>query len=391
MNATLSERTRRPSTQRRMRCEAVLVLTCAWMLQAAPVHAQSTAAQLQAALDQGRAQAGIVGASAAVVGPGLEWTGASGLSDRASATRIRPEMIFGAGSITKSFMAALILQLAEEQKLSLDDTLEQWLPAVVANPAFHIPGAVTIRQLLNHTSGIYELTDNDELLDALIADPARRWNPEDVLAFVKEPPYFPPGAGWHYSNTNYNLIGLIAARAANASVVNELQRRFFAPLGLRGTFLEGEEVVTGEIAHGHTDFFGVPKQDISSWPRTALDSIAWTAGAIVSTSDDLARWAQALLSGDVLQPESRQQLLTFVPSDDDDRQYGLGVARLQDPQLGEIWWHSGAIPGYQGIFAYAPGSRTSVAVLANDDEGSIGSLWRTLLGIAAEATRSTRR
>src|SRR5262245_24617750 len=110
---------------------AILLLALIWILPA-EAWAQSTAANLQAVLDQGRAQAGIVGASAAVVGPGLVWTGASGLSDRASATRIRPETIFGVGSITKSFAAALILQLSEERKLSLDDTLGQWLPAVAA-------------------------------------------------------------------------------------------------------------------------------------------------------------------------------------------------------------------------------------------------------------------
>jgi D-alanyl-D-alanine carboxypeptidase len=385
MNAIPSERKPRPSTARWVR-DVVLMLTCACMLQAARVNAQSTATSLQAILDQGRVQAGLVGASATVTGPGVAWTGASGLSNRANGTRIRPEMIFGAGSITKSFMAALILQLSEERKLSLDDTLGQWLPAVAANPALHMPGAVTIRQLLNHTSGIYELVENEELRNALVADPAKRWNPEDVLAFVNRPPYFPPGAGWHYSNTNYNLLGLIAARAANASVVSELQRRLFVPLGLRRTFLAGEEAVAGEIAHGHTDFFGVPKQDISSWPRTALDSIAGTAGALVSTSEDLARWAQALFGGEFLQPESRQQLLTFVPTDDDDREYGLGVARLWDRQLGEIWWHSGEIPGYEAVIAYHPESRTSIALVVNDS-GSLSSIWLTLLRTAATASQ----
>jgi D-alanyl-D-alanine carboxypeptidase len=390
MNATLSETKPRPLTQRLMTCAAVPMLTSAWLLLAPPVHAQSTAANLQAALDQGRAQAGIVGASATVIGPGLAWTGASGLSDRASAIRIRPEMIFGVGSITKSFTAALILQLSEEGALSLDDTLGQWLPAVAANPALHIPGAVTIRQLLNHTSGINELTDNNEFISRLLADPAKRLNPEDGLSYVQAP-YFPPGASWHYSNTNYILLGLIAERAANALVVNELQRRFFTPLGLRGTFLQGEEAVIGEITHGHTGAFGVPKQDISSWPRTALNSVAWTAGAIVSTSEDLAHWTQALLSGGILLPESLQQLLTFVATGDAGLEYGLGIGRQQDPQLGEIWFHTGNIFGYQGIIAYAPASRTSVAVLANDDSGNIGSTWRTLLSTAAAATRSIRR
>jgi D-alanyl-D-alanine carboxypeptidase len=363
---------------------AILLLTLIWILPSEAWARQSTAANLQAALDQARARAGIIGASAAVIGPDQVWTGASGLSDRAKAIRVRPEMIFSAGSITKSFMAALTLQLAEEKKLTLNDTVGRWLPDVAANPALHIPGAVTIRQLLNHTSGIHDATDSDAFWRAFFADLGKRWTPEEILSYV-ETPTFEPGTSWGYSNTNYTLVGMIATRAAGASVVSELQRRFFQPLGLRSTFLEGEETVVGEIAHGHSSGFGVPKQDISSLPRTGIYSAAGTSGAIVSTSEDLARWFQALFGGGVLQPESLQQMLTFVATGNDDWEYGLGVGREQDPTVGEIWLHSGAVPGYTAKLAYLPRSRTSVALQVNEDSVSLTPLLTALLTALATA------
>jgi D-alanyl-D-alanine carboxypeptidase len=268
--------------------------------------------------------------------------------------------------------------LAEEKMLTLDDTIGHWLPNVVSDPALHIPGAVTIRQLLNHTSGIYDYTDSEEFFTALLADLGKKWSSAEILSYVKRP-YFEPGAGWEYSNTNYILVGLIAARAADASVVSELQRRFFQPLGLRSTFLEGEEEVVGEIAHGYSRDFGGPKQDISSFPRTALYSAAGTAGAIVSTSEDLARWAQALFGGGVLQPESLQQMLTFVATGDDDFEYGLGIGRRQDPTVGEMWFHSGGIPGYSSIIVYLPRARTSLAVMVNDNSADASDLLEALL------------
>lgn len=361
---------------------AILLLALIWILPTEAWARQSTAADLQVALNLARASARTLGASAAVIGPDLVWTGASGLSDRAKPTGVRPEMIFGAGSITKSFMAALMLQLAEEKKLTLDDTLGQWLPNVVANAAPRIPGGVTIRQLLNHTSGIHNCTDGKGFRAALLADFGKRWSFEDILSHV-EAPYFAPGTGWEYSNTGYILLGLIGARAADAPVVSELQRRFFRPLGLRSTFLEGEETVVGELAHGHSGLFGVEKQDISSKPRTAIASAAGTAGAIMSTSEDLARWAQALFGGGVLLPESLQQMLTFVKTgdDDDDPEYGLGVARLQDPTLGEMWFHTGGTPGYAAVVVYLPQSRTSVALLANDDEADSLDLLDALMRV----------
>jgi D-alanyl-D-alanine carboxypeptidase len=361
-----------------MRRPAILLLTLLWILPADAWARQATAANLQAALDQARVRAGIIGVSAAVIGPNHVWTGASGVSDRASAIRIRPEMIFSAGSITKTFMAALTLQLVEEKALTLDDTIGQWLPDVVSNSGLRLRGTVTIRRLLNHTSGIFEYTDGPKFRAALLADLSKRWSPADILSHVQAP-YFEPGAAWEYSNTNYILLGLIATRATGASVASQLQRRFFQPLGLRSTFLEGEEMVVGEIAHGHSKEFGGSKQDIWLFSRTALYSAAGSAGAIVSTSEDLARWAQALFGGGVLQPESLRQMLTFVATDDDDYDYGLGIGRQQDPTLGEMWFHSGSIPGYQAVFVYLPRSRTSIALLVNEDSVDLDQLLDALL------------
>ena len=158
--------------------------------------------KIQEVLDKGIREYNVRGVSAAVIFPNHKiWRGVSGISHNTVA--MNPDMLFAIGSITKTFVATLALKLIEEGKLSLDDPLSKWLPSYS-----HIDSAITIRQLLNHTSGIYMFWSNQKIWDDLKNDRTKIWTPEEVLSYIKEP-YFPPGKGYRYSNTNYLLMAMI--------------------------------------------------------------------------------------------------------------------------------------------------------------------------------------
>ena len=157
--------------------------------------------QLQQVLDKGISKYEARGVSAAVIyHDGKVWTGTSGISH--GTVPIEPDMLFAIGSITKNFVAALTLQLVEEGILSLDDPLSKWLPEYR-----HVDSSATLRQLLNHTSGIYMFWSNEKIWEDLTKDESKIWTPEEVLSYIKEP-YFAPGEGYRYSNTNYLLMAM---------------------------------------------------------------------------------------------------------------------------------------------------------------------------------------
>lgn len=316
---------------------------------------------LQNALDGGVSALGLMGASVSVIVPGQgEWSGVSGFSDPVAGDTIRPDMIFAAGSITKTFVAALVLKLAEEGLLTLEDSLGQWLPSFS-----NIEGGITIRQLLNHTSGLYSFTSHPGFTDSIMADFTRVWAPEEVLATFVDAPVFPPGAFQEYSDTNYLLAGMIIKAATASEVSLELRNRFLDPLNLTSTFFEVEEQIVGEVAHGWEDF-GAGLQDISSVPRTSLYSAAWTIGAIFSNAGDIARWGKALFEGNVLSASSLSEMLDFVPIED----YGLGVYRIT-LQGREVWGHDGGSIGFTSLMLYEPQDGICISVLLNIGELSL--------------------
>ena len=188
-------------------------------------------------------------------------------------------MRFAIASITKTFVAALILQLAEEGQLSLQDSLHRWLPDFR-----YIDANITIDQLLNHTSGIFNFTDNPAFWNALWADPQRNWMPEEILNQFLAPPFFAPGSQLAYSNTNYMLLGLIATAVTSSPLSQQFRNRFFDPLGLTGTFYAATEAVTGDVAHNWSDTNGDGQvEDLSVGTGISMYSMVGTAGGMVST------------------------------------------------------------------------------------------------------------
>ncbi len=324
---------------------------------------------LQSALEGGLRAGGGVGASAAVIFPGGDiWLGAGGLSERSPAKDVHPRMVFNMASIKKAFVATLIVKLAEEKLLSLDDPAARWLPAYE-----HVSPDATVRQLLNHTSGIYDYAEHPESLPQkrlASADLDKLWTPEEIVTTLVGEPYFAPGCGWHYSSTNYLLLQMIAERVAKSDVHAELRRRFFDPLGLGSIFVSpGESVPEGfEIAHSwyDADGDGVP-EDLTAMPSTGVCS--WAGGELFCTAEDLARWMVHLIEGNVVSRDSLEQMLSFhspTPGEDWMNGYGLGIARNVIEGI-EWWGHAGWIFGYKSGVIYIPRFKLCVAVMANDN------------------------
>ncbi len=332
--------------------------------------------RFQRALDSVRSLQNVRGASAAVLIPGQGmWLGVSGVSSVNPVENVTPDMLFGIGSNTKAFISTTIVKLAETGMLSLDDSLSRWLPHYA-----HITGSVKIRQLLNMTSGLFDyLNDSNKQGDSVSANPTRLWTPEQILTTFVGPPHGPPGGPYRYCNTNYVLLGMIIKSLTGSSVTSQLRQRILTPLSLDQTYLEIEETHGGPVAHPWdrgTDF--------SSTPITAHFSTLWTAGGMMSTAENMARWCNALYSGKVLAQPSLDQMLTFVPMSATGAPglewngYGLGVR--QGSFLGKrILGHGGQVMGYVSGVAYLPQANASFTVLLNATEPNEASFLTALL------------
>lgn len=283
----------------------------------------------------GALAAGAPGVLVVVREDGMVHTEARGFADRGGSIRMRADQRFRIGSITKTFVAALVLRLVGDDKLRLDDTIERWLPGLVPRGE-----TITLRDLLSHTAGLFDYVEDDRVL----RDHDRRWQPRELvsLAVAHPPERLPPGRSFAYSSTNYVVLGLIVEKAGGAPLARQLRDRLFTPLGLRRTsFVPGE--VRGSHVHGHRppSHQGVvtgPPADTSAEPAWWT----WAAGAIVSTAGDLHRFFAALLRGEVLSPQLLHEMETLVPAGR--LQYGLGIATFPTP-CGDAWGHTGNVQG----------------------------------------------
>ncbi|MFG2582271.1 serine hydrolase domain-containing protein [Streptomyces malaysiensis] len=304
-----------------------------------------------------------------------EWRTAAGVADKATGERARPEQRFRVASNSKAFVAAVLLQLEGEGRLSLDDSVEKWLPGVVQGNG-NDGKAITIRQLLNHTSGIHDPTTEASFFAPYLEDGDRAHiiTPREVIArSVRHQPEFAPGKGWSYSNTNYLLAGLVIEAVTHRSAPAEIHRRILAPLGLKHTSFP----VTDPEVHGpHLHGYDLKGRDMTRFSP----SYDGTAGAMISTVDDLARFERALFGGTLLRPAQQRELTTPVELPDAPA-YGLGVQRMEVPcDTGArrkadpltAWETDGAGPGY-----------TSVSLTTADGERQL-VLAATVYDLAAE-------
>lgn len=262
------------------------------------------------------------------------------------------------GSSTKTMMATLVLQLVAEGKLSLTDPVDKWLPGKIPNGK-----AITIRMLLNHTSGLFDYTLDPALVPSVLGKERRQWTSAELLAIgVRHAPLFAPGAAFSYSNTNYVAVGAVLERVSRTSLAELVRDRIARPLHLTHTYYATGTAWRGAHAHGYepdadhmspevpAEFRDFAGKHHDGHVDVSDNSPAWgaAAGAVVSTAEDWSRFSSALMSGKLLPAAQLAQLRTTVPQDPDQPDgpgYGLGI-QTGATACGTIWGHDGGIPGY---------------------------------------------
>ena len=263
------------------------------------------------------------------------------------------------GSITKTFTATMILRLVDQKKLRLDDPVSIY--------RLNVPNgkAITIRELLNMTSGLFNYTEDENFQkDAFLNNPQRVWNPGEVLAIAySHQPYFAPGQGWHYSNTNYILLGVLLEQITGMPIEKVFQQEIFKPLGMVHTSFPQQ--TNPAISQPHPQ--GYIYLTSPTTPIDATDwnpSWAWTAGAAISTAHDLTIWARALATGQLVSPALQKERLQWIDTGASwlgkNGRYGLGIG-----DFGGVIGHNGDISGFQSFMGYVPEKRATIVVLTN--------------------------
>ena len=268
------------------------------------------------------------------------WRGAVGNAVLEPRRAMRPGDRFRIASVTKTFIAAVVLQLVDEGRLELDDTVERRLPGVLRHGR-----EITVRQLLNHTSGLFNFTDDEGFNARLHRDLEFDVTPRAAVAIANSRPLgFKPGTSWAYSNTGYQV--LVIERTTAKPLRRVLSERLFEPLGLDSTSFEPSPGVPNGIAHGYS----LPDGEFPLGPTRSRDVTrsvgggAWAAGGIVSNVDDVARFYRLLLASRLLSPRSLRELRRTARVDPSTG-VGLGIFRSQ-VLCGYTWGHDGGLPGY---------------------------------------------
>jgi D-alanyl-D-alanine carboxypeptidase len=297
---------------------------------------------------------------------------ASGFSDTARKERLRPDHKMMAGSTGKTFFAALAYQLVRDGRLQLDAPISRWLGS---EPWFDsLPNArsITVRQLMNHTSGLVRYEFNPRFIADLTAQPMREYQPVETLRYLfGTQAAFAAGAGWDYSDTNYIVLGMILERITGTRAYDEITRRFLRPLELNGTVPSNRRDIAG-LSQGYAG----PNNQFGSFDAVIIDGLfimnpqfEWAGGGFASTAIDLARWMRAIYTGSVLDTALvRSEVLKGVsaPMLGANAQYGLGVIMRETP-LGPAWGHSGFFPGYLTEARWYPQRGFGIAVMVNQN------------------------
>ena len=325
-------------------------------------HFEQICRNIQAKLDRSIANTPIPGATLGfVLADGRHASFASGFRDRETKTRLQPTDPMYAGSIGKTFVAAVTLQLVSEDKLNLDTKIANWLGQ---RPWFlKLPNGkdITLRMLLNHSSGIPNHVEEKSFFPAAVKGANRDINYEELLTYVlNKTPLFPAGRGYYYADTNYILVGLIVEKATGNSLYDEVSRRLLKPLGLSATYptnTNATPVVSGYFQNNPINKNG--KYYINpQWE--------WAGGGFGSNVGDLALWAKNLYGGDVLSKEIRELMFSSTAVGDG-KNYGLGVEILHG-KYGTSYGHDGEFPGYLSVMRYYPSYGIAVAAQINIDE-----------------------
>ncbi len=299
-----------------------------------------------------------------------------GIADLENKTPLKPKDRMLAGSIGKTYVAAVTLQLVQEGKLRLDDKIETWFGKEAWFARLPNARDLTLRMLMNHSSGIPEHILANGFLPAVKAAPDKVWKPEELLTYVLDAkPLFAAGKGYSYADTNYILVGMIFERVTKKNLYAEVQRRLLKPLKLART-IPSDRRVLPEVITGYSmpnSPFGYEGRMIREGKFVFNPQMEWTGGGFASTAEDLARWAKALYEGRVLKPDTLQQMLTGVETGQvrgggKDAKYGL-ACQIRPSEWGVSYGHGGWFPGYLSEMEYFPEKKIAIAVQFNTDAG----------------------
>jgi D-alanyl-D-alanine carboxypeptidase len=333
--------------------------------------APDLAEELQSIIDAAQETWPIPGVAAVVVtSDGQIWEGGSGQADLEDPAlpmlSTTPSVI---GSITKTFVAALILQLVDEGRLRLRSRLSRWFPE------YSFASQVRIPHLLQHTSGLRDYFKHPDYDRLVFGRPKHHWTTDEILALVREGLLFAPGSSSSYSNTNYLFLGLVAERVTGTPLATQLRSRFFEPLGLSATTYQPTEVPAEGAARGYlwrkTYFEGIG-DGTAFRPHTSAATVASAAGGLLSSARDVATWTRALYRGEVLDSEGTARLVAF-----NDGRFGYGTMRFNVSDT-VAWGHTGSLRGYTAVTWYVPAHGLTVTVLTNRGRIHPAALGREL-------------
>jgi D-alanyl-D-alanine carboxypeptidase len=318
------------------------------------------------------------GAPGVVVGiwiPGEgSYIAAKGLADLATGQPLRVDDHTRIGSVTKTFTVTALLILTDEKKLGLDDPVSKYTPWVPNGRN------ITLRMLANMTSGLASYTESDAWVQEFLKNPNRVWTARELVDVgIAQKPTFPPNTGWHYSNTNTVLLGMIIEQVTGQNIGEVFAAKLFKPLGLAQTSWPTSGALPAPYAHGIT----TQTLDGTQADVTHIDPTwAFTAGALISTLDDLKRWVESYTTGSLISPEMQKQRLHWVtfPPMTPHKKYGLGIGS-------DNGWpgHTGELPGYNTCAYYLPEQKATIVVWVNSDIKANGASPAT--GIFKALTR----
>ena len=321
-----------------------------------------TTARLDGAISTALGETGVPGAIVGVWGPQCRYEKAFGVADKATGAPMRTDFYSRIGSETKTFTVTGVLQLVDDGAVGLDDPIAKYVAGVPEGDR------ITLRELARMQSGLFNYSEDEEFQRALVTDPYRPFTPHELLGYAFGHPLdFPPGQGFHYSNTNTVLLGLVIEEVSGLPLHEFLEQRVFQPLELEDTSFPTDNAFPQPHAQGYTRTTADGSETVATdWNP----SWGWAAGAMISTLDDMRTWARAVASGTLLEPETQAQRLETVtpPGFNPAAGYGLGIFDV-DGWIG----HNGSMPGYQSLTVYLPEHDLTLVVLLNTDEPVPGS------------------
>ncbi|MED4217184.1 serine hydrolase [Priestia megaterium] len=318
-------------------------------------------------------QLGYPGILAKIHKGGKTWSYAAGIADLRTKKPMKTDFRFRIGSVTKTFIATVLLQLAGENRLNLDDSIEKWLPGVIQGNGYD-GNQITIRQILNHTSGIADYVNSK---DFDIMDTKKSYTADEFVKMgISLPPDFPPGKGWSYSNTGYVVLGMLIEKVTGNSYAEEVENRIIEPLDLSNTFLPGNSSVIPGTKHarGYFQLDGASElEDVTYINPGSSD------GDMISTADDLNKFFSYLLSGQLLKEQQLKQMLTTVPTGREGTGYGLGIYETKLPNGVSIWGHRGIVLGFTTFAGGTLGGKHTLAVNLNSFKADSPDPFKNIL------------